>query len=61
MFYVKKRRPDTEKVVKDCVDRSDHEDYLGRDRKETLGLEISTGRPSGQFPIWDTGHTEIYN
>lgn len=61
MFYVKTRRLYTEKVVKDCVDRSDHEDDLGRDRKETLGLEISTARPSGHFPIWDIGHTEIYN
>ena len=47
--YVKKRRPNTKKVVKNRVDRRDHEDDLSRDRKETLGLEISTTTPSGHI------------
>jgi len=49
------------KVVKNRVNRRDHEDDLGRDRKETLRLEISTARPSGHFLSWDIGHTEIRN
>ena len=57
--YVKKRRLDTKKVVKNRVDRRDYENDLGRDRKETLRLEISTTRPSGHFLSWEIGHTEI--
>jgi hypothetical protein len=53
MSLRQKRRLDTKKVVKNRVDRRDHENDLGRDRKETLGLEISTARPSGQFLSWD--------
>jgi hypothetical protein len=56
-----KKRLDTKKVVKNRVNRRDHENDLGRDRKETLRLEISTARPSGEFLSWDIGHTEICN
>ena len=45
-----KRRLDTKKIVKNHVDRRDHENDLGRDRKETLRLEISTIKTVRVFP-----------
>jgi hypothetical protein len=47
---------DTKKVVKNRVNRRDHENDLGRDREETLGLEISTVKTETVRAFPELGH-----
>ena len=60
-FTSKERRVDTKKVVENHVDGRNDKDDLGRNRKETLRLEVSTARLSAHFLSLNIGRTERHN